>query len=83
MGGEVVGAMTCGYCKDCKWWELRPHSFREPWGRCLKTHNERSEGEQSLAHAYTYAPDRTAFLLTHPDFGCVQWEAKESTCAPH
>lgn len=80
-------------CKDCKWWQFNPNHDEiwgsckltqraEPnqWNlqKCA-THEWMGEyniPKSRLAWAMDHE-DYQAILRTHPDFGCVQWEAKE------
>jgi hypothetical protein len=63
---DVVAHMP--RCRDCKWWcqsDLGPRSPTPPYGTC------RFEiWPTTVVKAFTNG------LVTHPDFGCVQWEAR-------
>jgi hypothetical protein len=59
-------------CKTCKWWGpyLTPH---EAWGVCGAILKRNSKATVAVDNAH-----RKGDLVTRPDFGCVQWEQKES-----
>lgn len=61
-----------GTCKDCRWWG----SHTQEWGKCELTVFFRSgykhPDSKAFAHGVGYSR-----LGTAPDFGCVQFEAKE------
>lgn len=81
-GGEDVR------CDGCKWWaEGDGREFmtgdswtdwRKGWGRCMLTevNCERMKHPQSNAVAGDHDA-YSAVLYTQPNFGCVQFEAKE------
>lgn len=74
-----------GNCKDCKHWQsperlekIYLHSFK--MGRCELAGSSESYADhpESLAFAED-VESYSAWLNTSPDFGCVQWEAKDAT----
>jgi hypothetical protein len=65
-----------GRCRDCKWWGSER---RSDWGQCSAA---AMDGGKPAHHPETRmlaqdAYDYEAWLVTAPDFGCVQFEAKE------
>jgi len=62
-------------CINCKWWKW--HGSRAVWGDCEKLSPSRHMGE--LVDVYISGDymnwDEITFE-THPEFGCVMWEAK-------
>ena len=73
-----------GLCKDCRWWTQWPADPPRAWGDCRIAESEdagtpviprvASGQTRALARGYGGAD---AYLETLPDFGCVQFEAKE------
>lgn len=64
-----------GHCTDCRWWEPTT-----PYGMCRRLTGDsrmRLPAEGALAVIECFDPHDEAVLLTLPDFGCVQFEAKE------
>ena len=75
-----------GNCKDCRWWRKKTD---DEWGYCLLT--ETSDGEPLLRRDAPVTRNKAramgqirypegvleAWLETLPDFGCVQFEAKQ------
>jgi hypothetical protein len=80
--GSVIG-----YCKDCKFWdEHKPDEDEEEffeerrrnWGFCRL--GESRGGEPITEGTLVYASDSEmyiAHLETRPEFGCIQFQAKE------
>lgn len=73
--------MQMGLCKDCKWWERRRSSTE--WRACVltRTHDYTEDHPDSLATALVTtdgwdATATNAALVTAPEFGCVQFEAR-------
>lgn len=66
-----------GHCKDCKWWEKQDWRY-EDLNVCALTETEYGEAKSAgtLAQAIDYEI-YYAVLVTTPDFGCVQFEARE------
>jgi len=72
-----------GNCRDCKWWEAPdpdPYAWHEPvgheWGECQLGRS--NDGRATHAETRAIAVDSEVYyarLATHPDFGCVQFEA--------
>ena len=60
-------------CSSCKWWEQNP-TLRS-WGSCALAEVEHES--QSLARAKGRDPGE-GWLSTCEDFGCVQWEKRDS-----
>lgn len=56
--------VTCGYCRNCRWWESTDRWRR--FGFCRRMW---MPGSRIKPAAY-YTP-------VDPTFGCVQWEAKD------
>lgn len=72
-----------GLCKDCKWWNILKNEADGVYGECALTHRfENSLFHESKAVALAIVVElevqKAATLLTLPDFGCVQFEAKET-----
>lgn len=73
--------MASGLCKDCEHWQpLNPEEesterrdFGESWGRCKLTGRYDYRPGDTLALSSDYGT-----LVTAPDFGCVQFEAKDA-----
>jgi hypothetical protein len=63
---------TCGYCRDCRWWE--PSNEFRRIGVCLRVLDENSHAQLGSELNNLLGPNE---LLTWPDFGCVQFEPKE------
>lgn len=61
-----------GYCPDCKWWNLGDSG---PERECM-----RAWFPGFLLEGVASKPPRheKGYVLTAPDFGCVQWEQKEN-----
>lgn len=73
-----VAAMRDGRCETCKWWETWRGQDPSAWSSCRLT----AIVEDKALFAETKAkvsnlPNTYGVLKTAPDFGCVQWEAKE------
>lgn len=68
-------------CRTCKHWDTRQPE--DGWGYCeraemssdVRDNKRRAVDHTSLAVAQD-ASNYHAALVTSPDFGCVQWEAK-------
>lgn len=76
-----------GLCKDCRHWLTTADTYTVPtgWGECDKTWLQADAAGGGYAGAgmpkgtLAMATDWSAYkavLQTHPDFGCVQFEAK-------
>lgn len=66
-----------GHCKDCRHWDTEVFSWEMGYGHCRGL--EDGEPYKPLPLAYTVgisAQGASAKLMTAPDFGCVQWEAR-------
>lgn len=69
-----------GYCRDCKWWDNPPYWGDYPhWGdypdrRCWRACGQPKD--RALFEVWAVDCDDVA---TAPDFGCVQWQAREVT----
>ena len=57
--------MTCGLCRDCKYWG----DVENDGGRACNL--QFIEGPDALIW-----PEQYDMIFTAPDFGCVQFEAK-------
>lgn len=73
-----------GHCRDCRWWE-QPGAYGPiDWkdtahGLCDLGTNRAGEGldhRESKAAASSGGDAYVNVLVTLPDFGCVQFEAK-------
>lgn len=67
-------------CATCRWWhKLTPEDNRECWeskegdGRCGRV----DEPGSLAAIALNYPVEEDTRLNTAPDFGCIQWEARD------
>lgn len=69
---------TCGYCRDCKWWEIHSIYTRETaiGGNCALAEQDSDENANSLATAHD-TEQYHAWLSTSPEFGCVQFQPVE------
>jgi len=65
--------MNCGYCKDCKWWGNKTVSDKARACLVMDAHpplflgflvNQKGRIDSGLP------------VMTQPEFGCVQFEAK-------
>jgi hypothetical protein len=68
-----------GNCGDCRWWD-GPHDTPHDWGSCELAESNGNEGllhPDTLAQA-TDTENYAAALLTRRDFGCVQWQERET-----
>lgn len=63
-----------GRCATCRWWST--DVAEQERGHCGLAHSVegRAEHQQSLAVAQD-GESYSAWLVTGPDFGCVQWGA--------
>ncbi len=71
-------SVTIGHCRDCEFWDNSdPYNG---FGSCLIIHpvdgDRRAEVRNDLAAGSGL--DCSGSLLTKPDFGCVQFERRES-----
>ncbi len=64
-----------GLCKDCKHWEWQHGGERWSWGECVLTKGHFAYPEHKGTTAVADARGM-AVLVTRPDFGCNQFEAK-------
>ena len=81
-----------GRCKDCKWWNHIADTWAHErgWGACDALSSD-VETVAPLAMSKNFdfdrrewEPDRWSNTIhTAPDFGCVQFEAKEQTDVDH
>ncbi len=61
-------------CKNCTWWDYYDDVN---WAKCNLTETE--DGRPLLPQTRAVAKDSeqyAAYLLTAPDFGCIQFEPK-------
>lgn len=66
-------------CKDCRWWKDQRVDIGD-WRACTFPH-----ARWPAAHGVStlYASTDDAPVVTGPDFGCVNWEAREEmSCKP-
>jgi hypothetical protein len=68
-------------CETCRHWEKKPGHFNQSnhsgYGRCVIAAGYAGEPDIDDVMAYaTDSEDYEAQLMTKPNFGCVQWEAK-------
>lgn len=68
-------------CRDCQWWgadsfHLEPRS--DGRRECAKVTDDGSLADIQWETEWVESPIYV-FLFTAPDFGCVQFQAKEST----
>ena len=68
-GGGQVECMPIPRCDGCKWWEHPSNNTDPGFGQCLK--EDTGDAPQLISSIYGEG------VQTTPDFGCVQWEAKE------
>jgi hypothetical protein len=69
-----------GRCATCKWWLEQEFAAVNSWRICDLT-VLRGGDAPKYPESRAYAEDAEsyrAWLVTAPDFGCVQWERKES-----
>ncbi len=80
----LVEVRAIGHCKDCRWWGYEDDDEDDDGTRrCSLAMMVGGEAvyPESKAIAWDGVDDPVAgvaSLWTKPDFGCVQWEAKES-----
>jgi hypothetical protein len=67
-GKGFLPMSVCGYCRDCKWWKV--YSM---WRIC-----ELMEGDPEGEQVHPESKAKGDNVEIEPDFGCVQFEAKES-----
>jgi hypothetical protein len=73
--------VNCGYCRDCKWWESLGTN-RPAFGECLIAASDGGEPKHQQTKAYAFdGEEYVASLYTRSDFGCVQFEALDSSQA--
>lgn len=69
------------HCKDCRHWTVGAPSPRDEFEECALATSTTGSVDQhpnrlAIADVGADTPDGTATrLFTHPEFGCVQWEA--------
>jgi len=64
------------HCKDCKWWHKQNDSEHEI-GICRQVRNQ-DEHSVFWSSLLGFNPDEQLDFCTGPDFGCVNFEARES-----
>ncbi len=68
-------------CETCRWWDQSKRvpidcpDIPENWGVCDLTAGPHSGGGK--AHGFDWDKYDVSPVYTAPDFGCVQWTAKE------
>ena len=69
---------SIGHCRDCRWWEKgKGVYFLSSRGKCLSI-VEGMDPQDDHKGAFIEVLDPAyVYLLTKPDFGCVQFERKE------
>lgn len=77
--GELPSAYAIGPCADCRFWEspqgATAKDLQNPtWGDCAKA---REPDARMIFDPQGWHSDGGA-VMTAPDFGCVQFERKES-----
>ena len=66
----------CGHCQDCKWWWL-PGTLG---GECRLMESQKGEPVNLRSKAWAQEKQGvTAWVITTPNFGCVQFEPKEAS----
>lgn len=64
-----------GICSGCKWWTK---DLNKEWGTCKLTKTNSGETLHETKAAAMDWESYYAILHTAPDFGCVQFQAKEA-----
>jgi len=74
----VVEVRAIGHCSDCRWWTDYPNA--DPNQKfCALTETRDYEPLHPESRALPAgAGAHWKRLETRPDFGCVQWEAKDN-----
>lgn len=80
-------------CRDCRWWtpgvvtpnalhmEALSEAAERGWGLCLLTGSRSNEPEHETTAAFVIEGDRyEGALITAPEFGCTQFQAREEPC---
>jgi hypothetical protein len=65
-------------CEDCQFWEKPDPKWKEEWGTCSRA--DGADGAPTVVGTKFYASDCSGYaagLNTKPDFGCVEFKAKE------
>ena len=63
-------------CRDCRWW--REYDWEPPCGECDLANLLDGKETHPGSKAFAAAVHGETWLETTPDFGCVQWEAKDA-----
>lgn len=72
-----------GRCETCRWWVMwsnaawSPPEHRKDWRVCELMSPAGYSEEPKYPQSKAFVDDDHAGVYTAPDFGCVQWEAKE------
>lgn len=82
MQEQQGGDDMTGLCQECKHWilpgspnEMKPDPRLIEFGICNRTRSSYTGPEDDLSRAVALAEeDAPAWLMTHPSFGCVQFE---------
>lgn len=80
--------IPCGYCRDCRWWK-RLYPQRRGWLLCARVTarnrmfwagdwEEAERTELSDGYRRIQGESCARLICTAPEFGCVQWEQRES-----
>jgi len=71
---EGVAFMPVPRCSSCRWWQ--PHPCGSGLGDCALFECRGMEQQESGTKLIvTRTESGEATIVTHDDFGCVQWEA--------
>ena len=75
-----AGAYVGWRCRDCKFWGHHPDiRAMENAGYCELTQVDVGEPEHPESKAISEDRDFwESWLVTAPDFGCIQWQSKET-----
>lgn len=75
---ESIELVTCGHCRDCKYWEVFSANNRTKGECCRIFDNDVLDRGEPYVHHDTEWGRGSAHLFTPSDFGCVLFEAKET-----
>lgn len=68
-----------GHCETCRWWGNDDHDPNLVRRVCMLTVRDDSQAEHPDSKALTLpSMEHYTALSTAPDFGCVQWEGRET-----
>ncbi len=64
-------------CSTCRHWKRYSGPLSDMvYAYCARGSSEFCEPDDKTSRAYATGGDGGAALLTYPDFGCIQWEAR-------